>query len=223
MRNWAEYNNYGYLFIGDELFASLPVNVRERISGQKVVASDLARLHVLSDYLGEGYDRVVWMDADFLVFDTEGLQLTDQPYAVGREVWVQVDHRGKLKAYKKVHNAFLMFSQENAFLDFYIDTATRLLMHSQGAVSPQFIGPKLLTAIHNVARLPVLESAGMLSPLVIEDILNGQGEALDLFKRKSDSPVSAANLCISSCDKGELTASEFEQLIALLMDHGRPG
>lgn len=218
MRSWAEYHGYGYLFIGDELFASLPANALEKTAGQKVIASDLARLHAIREYLDKGYERVVWMDADFLVFDIEGLQLADEPYAVGREVWVQMDGQGKLKAYKKVHNAFLMFSRENAFLDFYIDTATRLLMHNSGSMPPQFIGPKLLTAIHNIAGLPVLETAGMFSPLVIKDMLNGQGEALKLFQEKSDTAVAGANLCSSSCEKGEQTASQVEQLITKLVD-----
>jgi hypothetical protein len=50
--------------------------------------------------------------------------------------------------YVKVHNAFMMFRQGNHFPDFYTDAAERLLDLNQGAMPAQFIGPKLLTALH---------------------------------------------------------------------------
>jgi hypothetical protein len=112
-----------------------------------------------------------------------------------------------------------MFLQGNSFLDFYADTAERLLRLNNGTVPPQFIGPKLLTALHNVARLPVLESAGMLSPMVIRDILAGEGSALDLFVQDSPQPIAAANLCVSSCDKDEVSDREMECLIDVMLNN----
>ena len=96
------------------------------------------------------------------------------------------------------NNAFLMVCRGNSLLDFYIDTAKRLLQKNTGSMPLQFIGPILLTAIHNVAILPVMENAAMLSPVVIKDILNGQGDAVALFRRNSAVPPAGANLCISS-------------------------
>jgi hypothetical protein len=129
---------------------------------------------------------------------------------------VQHDRQDKLKSYKKVHNAFLMFRKGNSFLDFYADTAQRLLTQNKGSMPPQFIGPKLLTALHNVANLPVLETAGMLSPMVVRDILAGEGPALDLFVKHSPEPVAAANLCGSSCEGGELAGEEMDGLVEAL-------
>lgn len=136
---------------------------------------------------------------------------------MGREVWLQHNNQGKLKAYKKVHNAMLMFHSGNAFLDFYIETAQRLLVSNSGTVSPQFIGPKLLTALHNIAMLPVMETAGMLSPPVIRDMLAGEGPALTLFRTQSPAAIAGANLCISSCDNNALDATEMEQVIDVLL------
>ena len=110
---------------------------------------------------------------------------------------MQRDARGRLRVFPKVHNAFLMFRHGNHLLDFYQVTAERLLRLNQGSMPPQYIGPKLLTALHNIARLPVLESAGMLSPAVLRDLADGGGDALDLFRRRSPLPVHAANLCAS--------------------------
>lgn len=216
VRNWCAANRFEYRFLGDELFGGMPAELMRKTRGQKVIATDLARLLLLQEALREGYRNVVWLDADFLVFDPASLILPDTDCAVGREVWVQPDRQGRLKVYRKVHNAFLMFRQGNSLLDFYADTARRLLSLNQGAMSPQFLGPKLLTALHNVAMLPVLESAGMLSPPVSRDLIRGGGDALELFVGHSLAPLAAANLCISSCDRGELGHDEMERLIDVL-------
>lgn len=214
---WCAINKYDYQFIGDELFASVPDHLLEKTKNQKVIAADLARLLVLQAEL-QNYQTVIWLDADFLIFHPEAFILPGGPYAVGREVWVQQDRQGKLKPYKKVHNGFLMFRRGNVFLDFYTDSATRLLEENAGTMPPQFIGPKLLTALHNVIQLPVLESAGMLSPLVIQDLLKGEGPALDLFTRHSPAAITGANLCISSCDNNEVSAGSMTSLVGYLLE-----
>ena len=122
------------------------------------------------------------------------------------------------RVFKKVHNAFLMFRRGNSFLDFYTDTAVRLLSRNTGSVPPQFIGPKLLTALHNIAGLPVMDAAGMFSPAVIRDLVRGEGAALDLFVCHSPTWPAAANLCISSCERGELDDATMTAVIDRLLD-----
>lgn len=216
---WANINNYEYKFIGDELFNYVSDEVLKKTKKQLVIATDLARLAALQDYLSTGYDTVLWCDADFLIFAPDKFHLPDQKYAVGREVWVQCSDKNenKLAAHIKVHNAFMMFRKGNSFLDFYTDTAECLLLDNQGSMPPQFIGPKLLTAIHNVVQCPVLETAGMLSPLVIKDIASGSGPALDLFHKKSMQPIAAANLCNSLFDRNEYCTNTVEKCITSLM------
>ena len=197
VKGWSEQRGFDYRYIGDELFDSVPAELMEKTGAQRVIASDLARLFQLQRGLQEGYDTVLWCDADFLIFNAAEFELPDGDYALGREVWVQRDDKGKMRAYIKVHNAFLMFRKGNHFLDFYCDSAQRLLTRMQAGMPAQFIGPKLLTAIHNVVRCEVMESAGMLSPLVMRDLLAGQGPALELFRRKLPAPLAGANLCSS--------------------------
>jgi len=218
VRTWCGMNRYKYQFIGDALFENVPGDILEKTLQQKMITADLGRLLVLQDAL-QNYQTVVWLDADFLIFSPEEFVLPDQPCAVGQEVWVQQGKNGKLKAYKKVHNAFLMFRQGNHFLDFYADTAERLLRENTGTMPPQFIGPKLLTALHNVTRLPVLETAGMFSPMVIKALVSGGGPALELFTANSPVAVTGANLCISSCDNNEVSGREMEQVIESLLAH----
>jgi hypothetical protein len=100
VRDWCAIRGYEYRFTGDELFDCLPASIAAKPQVQTVIATDLARLLTLQDALNRGYETVVWMDADFLIFDPSRFSLPDQPYAVGREVWVQHDRNGRLKSYK---------------------------------------------------------------------------------------------------------------------------
>ncbi|MCP3689565.1 MAG: hypothetical protein GY784_14245 [Gammaproteobacteria bacterium] len=217
VQNWARHNQFEYRFVGDEaLFASLSAGLLDKTEGQRIIATDLGRLYLLQDGLKEGYRTVIWCDADFLVINPDSFTVPESAFALGREIWVQRGESGRLRSYKKVHNAFLMFRQGNHFLDFYIDTAARLLSLNQGSVPPQFIGPKLLTALHNIVVCPVMENAGMLSPLVMQDLLNGGGDAMALLKQKSSCRIDGANLSASlSHETGDM-----QRVIDLLLESG---
>ncbi len=220
VERWCELHNFQYHFMHDDLFDYVPTSLLEKTGPQRIVATDLARIRAIQSYMNEGFERVIWCDADFLIFDPAGFILPDESYALGREVWIQADRSNpaKLKAHIKVHNAFLMFCSGNSFLNFYIETAERLLMKNHGPMPPQFIGPKLLTAIHNVAQCPVLETAAMLSPLVLRDIAVGSGAALELFRLRSPEPAAAANLCCSLFERGEIATETLDACINRLME-----
>ena len=217
---WAKANRFQYRFIGDEIFDLVEPKLLAKAGAQTVIASDLARLMILQQALDEGFERVVWCDADFLVFRPDDFELPPSDFAFGREIWVQADDRGNLRAYPKLHNAFMMFRRGNACLDFYADTATRLLRLNQGGVPPQFIGPKLLTALHNIVCFPVMERAGMLSPLVMRDILADGGMALDLLRQKSPTALAGANLSSSLTEREGFTEAEMKILIRKLLAAG---
>ncbi len=218
VRDWAESSDFDYRFVEDDvLFNAVPIALLEKTANQKVIASDLGRLRLLQSGLDEGYQTVIWCDADFLIFKPDHFSLPDSAYALGRELWIQSADTGKLKVYCKVHNAFLMFRQNNCFLDFYADTAERLLWLNQGGMPAQFIGPKLLTALHNIIKCPVMESAGMLSPVVIRDLLNGGGKALDMFRLKSPVEIYGANLSASLFGQAGFSEHDMSRLIKILL------
>lgn len=217
VKSWCDVNNYEHRFIDDELFNPVSDELIEKFENQKVIITDLARLLWLQKYLKQGYETVIWCDADFLIFKPGEFLLIDESYALGREVWVQYDKKGQLRAYKKVHNAFMMFRQTNTFLDFYTETAERLLLLNEGNVPPQFIGPKLLTAFHNLAICPVMETAGMLSPMVMADMLAGAGDSLKLFEQESPVPVKAANLSSSIAQREGILETDMFELIGKLV------
>ena len=220
--DWAALRGYDYRLLDDELFEFLPGDLNRLLEHQRVVASDLARLLWLRQELKQGYECVVWADADLLVFNAPALHLPRRSYAFGREVWVQWETRQaqqkhRLKSWKKIHNAFLMFRQGNPFLDFYVHAAEELIRQHEGNMVPQLVGPKFLSAIHNLLKCPVIENVASFSPLVIQDLLAGGGAALDLMLRHSSQPPVAANLCASSVVRGELSSSDMARVIAQLL------
>jgi hypothetical protein len=217
---WARQNGFDYRFLGDEIFDLLDGDLRDKLGPRTAIASDLARLHALRQGLEQGYRRVAWLDADFLVFAPREFRLPETDFAVGRQVWVQPGERGRPRVYRGVHNAFLMFARANSMLDFYTATAARLLRLNQGGMPAQFIGPKLLSALHNIASFPVMESAAMLSPLVIRDVLDGGGAALDLLLAESPQSPAGANLCSSLTAAEGLADADMNRLIDLLFSTG---
>lgn len=215
VRQWAHSQSYDYRFIDDELFEVLPVDLAFLHGTYPVIASDIARLTWLSKFLQQGYQRVIWMDADFLIFD-QAFSLSDDDVCFGREVWIQPDKKTGLKVYKKIHNAFLQFSQGNAFLDFYIHSATQIVRRFTGHMPAQLVGPKLLSAFHNIVSFPVNETAAVLSPVLIQGLLNDDDEVIKTWKKHSQVSPHAVNLCASSCVRGELSEADMQRVIALL-------
>ena len=216
---WADRAGFEYRFMDDALFEFVDVDLRDKLHGQTVIASDLARLRWMQQLLEQECDCVIWCDSDFLVFEPGVFEVKPTDFAVGREVWVQRDGE-RLRVYPKVHNAFLMFRRGNTSLDFYADTAARLLHLNQGGIPSQFIGPKLLSALHNIAQFPVQETAGMFSPLVMQDLIEGGGAALDRFRQASPESPAAANLSASLVETEGLDEMAMAGLIELLRVSG---
>lgn len=219
VRDWAKDNNFEYRFLDDEIFSPLPESILQKTADRLQAASDLARLIALQGALDEGCETVIWCDADFLVFAPHALSLPANSYGLGREVWVQPGS-GKLRVHVKVHNAFMFFRRGNPFLDFYRHAAQRMLEAHEGPMVPQFVGPKFLTAIHNILTCPVVEEAAMFSPATTRALLAGGGPALDLLLAKSIRPPAGANLCSSLADNGELSEGDLEQAVDSLLARG---
>lgn len=197
---WADSNAWDYLFRGNEIFDLVPPDLREKYAEQIPLQIDIARLIWARDVLRDdpSLERVVWLDADIFVFDADAVFLDDTvDFAVGRQVWVQPAAGGTLKTYKQVHNAILAFQQSTPVLDFLIQAVLNLAERHDGPATPQLLGPKLLTALHNIVGFSVIDSVGMASPLVLADLAAGNGPALKRLTSGSPHPIGAVNLCTS--------------------------
>jgi hypothetical protein len=221
VRRWAAARGFAYRLIGDELFERLPPRLRERHAAQIVVLSDLARLLWLQEVLDGGFQRAIWCDADLLVFRDFEPVLDESGACFGRECWIQRDG-GKLRSYRKIHNAWMQFAAGSGTLAFYRERARVLLERAQGPVVPQFIGPKLLTAWHNIAAFAVEERVGMLSPLGMAELLGDDGPALKKLRLGHAQPLCALNLS-ASCAERELDGvlhrdEDYRRLVEGLLD-----
>lgn len=78
---------------------------------------------------------------------------------------------------------------------------------------PQIVGPKFLNSLQNTVGLPVINDIGMASPIVVADIANGGGAALDLMLSEMDAPVCGLNLCAS------MAPAQVETACLRLLDH----
>ena len=218
VRAWAEQNGFSYQFQGDSLFDLLaPYPFLGRYS--RVIQSDVARLLWMEQCLADGYERVIWLDADMLVHCPEAFTVPSAAFSVGREVWVQETAPNRYKAYVKVHNAWLHAGKGSVDLPFYRETALRLLARNSAGVPAQFVGPKLLTAMHNIVGFGVNERAGMLSPEVARAYLSDDKphRALDLFLSRHRENPAALNLS-ASCETGAMRADGFyDALVARLL------
>jgi len=154
------------------------------------------------ELLNGGYQRVIWLDADVLVFDPARFSVdVSEGCAFGREVWIQRSADGQLKAYKNVHNAVACFCQDSTFLDFYIETCKSIIGRANAGLPPQIVGTKLLTALHNIVGFQLIHRVAMASPLILRDLSSGSSSAIDLLSEMSSGPLCAANLCGSLVGK----------------------
>lgn len=199
---WAAARGFEYRFEGDAFFERAPAWYREKATGRPMVVADLARLRWAAAMLAQGAERVIWLDADVLVFAPDALQLTTQDgYGLGREIWVQPDGR-RWKARAKIHNAVLVFEPGNPLLDFYAHACERLVARYDGTPPPHLVGPRLLGVLHNLIGGAVNDTVGTFGPPVLRDVIAGRGPALDACRAASQGAVAAANLGASLVGAG---------------------
>ena len=198
VRSWAEARGYEYRFIDDALFDRVPAWFRAKVNENRLPMSDLARLKVARELLNDAFDRVIWFDADILIFAPDNFDVSNEiDYAFGHEIWVRRGDGTKLFVTEGLHNAISVFRRGNAFLDFYIQASEDSVRDTDGDVLSHQIGPDFLNRHCDVIGPRIVHDVGLFSPLVIADIANGGGPALQAHMAASKGPIRAANLCLS--------------------------
>jgi len=223
--NWSAYKNFDYRFVDDQIFDLVPIAYRNKTKGRLPVLSDLARLIMARDLIFEGYEKVIWIDADVLIFDQDHFDIiNEEDFCFCREIWIQHSANGGVKVFRNVHNAVCFFVKGNSFLEFYIDACLQVVegIENNKAMVNQLVGPKLLTSLHNMIGYPLIENVGMFSPLVLQDIESQMGgTALDLLIHELPAPMQAANLCSSLVggvvDGIDLNHTKMERIVDLLL------
>jgi hypothetical protein len=197
VRAWAASCGFDYGFIDDQLFGYVPAWYMQKVGGNILLVSDLARLRLAKELHSRGYDRTVWVDADVVVFDPEcfTIDITEE-YAFCQEVWVGLGQQGELVCSKGVNNAVSVFMNVNSFLDFYIDSCLKIVCHKP-RLNRLDASTHFLTALHDLVPFHLMTDVGLFSPLIMADIVRGAEGSLRAYMAHFDAPLRAANLCSS--------------------------
>lgn len=216
---WAERQGHAYRFLDDELFERVPGWFRERVGGDPLPMSDLARLVVARELLDEGWDRVAWLDADVLVFDPESFTIDiADGYAFCREVWLRRSGADKLLVTEGLHNAVCVFGSGNPFLDFYIHACEAIIRDAEGPVRSHALGPDFLARLADVIGPRTLPDVGLFSPIVTAAIAKGGGRASRAYREAFGNPVRCANLCLSFVGRESSGVTLSETILDLAID-----
>ncbi len=195
VKNWAAGNEYGYRFTGDEIFDMVPEWYFKKVNGNIQLATDLARLVLARKYLEEGFDEVIWVDADMLVFDPEHFNLHVQGlFSFCREIWMDQDLDGNVIHQEKINNSISVFKKGNTFLDFYHDACLRIV-DSREELLPVSVGTEFLTNLNALFPLPLLLNVGIISPALAYDLVHNGSRFIKPYIEWHGQPVMAANLC----------------------------
>lgn len=200
---WARHLGYSYEFADDTLLDRVPDWYREKVRAKTPVVTDLARLLWIQEKLAQGgVDVVAWLDADTFIFAPSDLEIEVLGSCVfGYEYWLQQNKYGKPVVRKNVHNAYCAFRPNCPVLPFLIDSVEKLISKiDPDFIAPQFVGPKLLTSLHNTVGFNVDPRFGAVSPGLSECVLSGSDGSV-LGERAVK--MRAANLCLTLSDEIE--------------------
>jgi len=204
------------------MFTYAPDWYREKVQDQVLLVSDLTRLVIGKELLDEGYERVIWMDADLLVFDPAQFEIeVKEQYAFCYETWVDVNEQQTLQANWRVNNSVSVFCKGNSMLDFYIQ-ACQDIVQKKTNFGPWYIGTVFLTMLRRIYPFELLKNVATISPFLMHAILQDKKPARELFAKVQGHPVYAGNLCGSYDAYGykglKFEEGDYEQLVEVLLE-----
>lgn len=211
---WCELQGYSYRFEGDQFFDRLPPWYWQKVGHRKPIAADLARLLWVRDELASGaYDVVAWVDIDVFVFNPQALRIAPQSSCVfGYEHWLQPKTKG-FTVRKNVHNAYCAFKPDCPVLAFLIESIQRMVQRVDvDFLAPQFVGPKLLTSLHNIVGFELEPAVGAISPSLREALVHNDTRRIT---QGMPQPLRAANLCASLPASSEQMRQLMDALLRL--------
>ncbi|MES9905354.1 MAG: hypothetical protein ABW168_22100 [Sedimenticola sp.] len=147
--------------------------------------------------LDAGYERVIWADADLLVFAPSRLNVQVQRgHAFAHELFLCMMPDGGVMPIEGMNNALMVFEREQDILDIYLNSALeRLQTLPQGPVPRTALGPALLIKLACEFKLDMLHGVGLFTPALMHETTSGGGPLTLMCVRRSSAPLGAANLC----------------------------
>ena len=197
VRGWARQMGWDYEFMDDAFFSLAPEWVHKRCAANLYAVTDVCRLIWLQKKLAQGHTRVIWVDADVLVFDPHNLTV---PTGIGqgfaRELFLKLDADGTTIPVLGINNALMAFERGDPSLQTYLDAClARLQALPPGPVPRTALGPAMLAELSAKHDLNTIERIGLFSLAIMQDIAGGNGALGREYLRFLAAPPAAANLC----------------------------
>lgn len=193
---WAAGAGYRHERMDDAFFALAPVWARRRCAGNPYAVTDLARLAWMRRTLAKGASRVVWMDADVLMFRPARFALPDAGHGFAREHFLAVGDDGATSITEGVNNAVMTFMHGDPMLDRYWSAATSALRAMpEGPVPRTALGPALLERLDRAWPLTRIEGVGLYTWAILHDLAHGAGGLREEADAAMPAPPACANLC----------------------------
>lgn len=217
VKAWAASRDYEYRFYDDRFFSYAPEWYRKKVNNDVLLVADLARLVLASKLLNEGYQRTIWIDADVIVFEPARFAIDEiKEYGFCKELWVAPDGK-KLKAWPKVNNAVMVFTEDNNFLSYYIHACQSIVQHKV-EVDRRAAGTGFLTALYQLAPFELIHQVGLFSPYLMKQLAGDQNKkVLSAYAERFRHPIYAANLCASfrntTCHRVHMDDSLYARVI----------
>ena len=192
VKDWAAAQGYAYRFIGDALFDPIPEDLKRAFLGVLLPLTDLGRLLWLRDLLARDWDRVIWLDADILIFDPA---LRIEADCVGREVWISKGLTEGFRAAESVNNCVISASAGAPLLDRLLTATLDEAAQFAHPPHPRALGPDLFRRLHAGDALPVAADIAMASPVMIDGLARDDPAAMAAHHAVWGGTVRAVNLC----------------------------
>jgi len=195
VKNWCDLCGFSYCFIGDEFFDFAPEDFRTLVNNQRHLVSDLARLELAHLYLEQGWDRVIWVDADLIICDPENFIIDNsKSYLFCRELWMTL-RNDEIVFSERVNNSISVFCKENNFLNFYRSACYSIIKNKQPKLAHTDIGTGFLTKLIDV--LPLIKTSVVFSPFLLSAFYRNDKNIIADYLYHLTVPIQAVNLCLT--------------------------
>jgi len=190
--DYAASHGWAYHCTDDRFFALAPAWVRKRCQGHVYALTDVCRLQWLNDTLSQGAERVIWVDANVVIFEPENLR----GHAFAHELYLQVEPDGRLTALEGLNNAVMAFTNQDTVLPRYLAACLAELRSMPAGPMPRtMLGPSLLRTWDLQESLDRILGVGLFTHGIMSELACGGGPLLDEYLQRSPFPLGAANLC----------------------------
>ena len=188
-------------------------------AGEKItIITDFARLKLMQRLLLEGFERVIWFDADVLVFDSKSLTVPEElTYGFSPEVWISRGEDGELLCSRRINNSICFFSQKSRdLLSWLLMTAESVMASLPAPRDHLEIGTRLLTAIDATQKLPLLRNVGLVGPPLMKAILEEDENTIRACMTWTGEHLFAVNLCNHFRTTGMISDHCFSRVTEIL-------